>query len=162
VNNYAARIMNIPCNSNDYDHKVGHRDARHAAAEIASEAEGRIITLEAEVERLTAELAAERLVLAAWGVERDVANDRIAALEVEVERLEEARDGALLLDRDHLLAAVERLTQQWAKLRTVIRDDAYAATFQALGGYRTALLDAMAQLGTVPPRATLPGEEGTT
>ena len=49
---YHARIINLPCNSNDYGHQVGHRKARHEAAEVALEAETRIVALEAEVERL--------------------------------------------------------------------------------------------------------------
>lgn len=48
MSDYHARIMNIPANGKEMDstaYRLGHRDARHAAAEIALEAE-------AEVERL--------------------------------------------------------------------------------------------------------------
>jgi hypothetical protein len=47
VSNYHARIMNIPVDLDDWKYKVGHRDARHAAAMIALEAQ-------AEVERVRA------------------------------------------------------------------------------------------------------------
>lgn len=59
MSDYHARIMNVAVPSTAPDssaYRLGHRDARHAAAEIASEAEGRIITLEAAVERLTARI----------------------------------------------------------------------------------------------------------
>ena len=48
MSDYHARIMNIPANGKEMDstaYRMGHRDARHAAAEIALEAEN-------EVERL--------------------------------------------------------------------------------------------------------------
>jgi hypothetical protein len=73
VSNYHARIMNIPVDLDDWKYKVGHRDARHAAAMIALEAQ-------AEVERLTAELNQSRDRLRACAAER-------IAERAEVERL---------------------------------------------------------------------------
>lgn len=55
---YHQRTMNIQANPHEAEYRgegyaYGHRDARHAAAEIAAEAD-------AEIERLTADLAAAR------------------------------------------------------------------------------------------------------
>lgn len=49
MSDFHGRMMNIqaPHYADSYERKVGHRDARHAAAEIALEAD-------AEIERLTA------------------------------------------------------------------------------------------------------------
>ena len=73
---YHQRIMNIPAYDDaPFEYKEGHRDARHAAAEIASEAD-------AEVERLRArELNALRLLLMAqhnwdWSVVCGIDIDR--------------------------------------------------------------------------------------
>lgn len=58
-----AEIMNIQCDTNDEctykygqehhhtSYKVGHRDARHAAAELSLKADARIEELEAILER---------------------------------------------------------------------------------------------------------------
>ena len=55
---YHVRIMNIPAYEDaPFEYKEGHRDARHAAAEIANEAE-------AEAERLQARERELRMVLA--------------------------------------------------------------------------------------------------
>jgi hypothetical protein len=72
VSDYHARIMNIPCEKRGL-YAQGHRDARHAAAEIALEAE-------AEAERLTAELTEEK---AESLRQAEIARDALA----EVERL---------------------------------------------------------------------------
>lgn len=53
MSNYHARIMNIPAYPDaPFEYKEGHRDACHAAASIALEAETDIVWLRAEVERL--------------------------------------------------------------------------------------------------------------
>lgn len=60
---YHNRIMNIPCNEQgDFVatalYKFGHRDARHAAAEIANEADAEIEQLRANIEALEAKVDA--------------------------------------------------------------------------------------------------------
>ena len=45
-------IMNIRAKTHERSYLHGHHDARHAAAELALEADARITALEAEVERL--------------------------------------------------------------------------------------------------------------
>ena len=52
---YSARITNLLAHPfTPFEYKEGYRDARHAAASIALEAETDIVWLRAEVERLTA------------------------------------------------------------------------------------------------------------
>lgn len=62
---YSSRIMNIPpVRVGDSDgmkiYRIGHRDARHAAAEIASEAEGEVLTQSIVIENLEDRLDAIR------------------------------------------------------------------------------------------------------
>jgi hypothetical protein len=84
------------------------------------------------ISSLQAELEAERLVLAAWGAERDVANARIAALEAKAERLE--RLGAtqddicnhrarVISEQDDRIAALEaEVKHQAARLPNFFRE----------------------------------------
>ena len=65
MTDYHNRIMNIPAgegmpheNPSRTMYKTGHRDARHAAAEIAAEAEAAIHSLKAENEMLREALSA--------------------------------------------------------------------------------------------------------
>jgi uncharacterized small protein (DUF1192 family) len=62
MNDLHQRIINIPIPYDDapFEYREGHRDARHAAAEIAAEGDARIEALETEVERLEAQNAALR------------------------------------------------------------------------------------------------------
>ena len=45
--NLHAQIMNLPCEGTHESYKIGHRDARHAAAELANAADETIETLRA-------------------------------------------------------------------------------------------------------------------
>ena len=62
MSNYHGRIMNIPSdvegmsNPSRVIYKTGHRDARHAAAEIAAEADGVIEELYEALENIVTEL----------------------------------------------------------------------------------------------------------
>lgn len=69
-----AAIMNLPCDneatdaeypSQRYAYKAGHRDARHAAAELANEAAARIAELERQNGELVKETAGWREILEA-------------------------------------------------------------------------------------------------
>ena len=61
MSNYHARIMNIPAYPDaPLEYREGHRDARHAAASVALEAETDIVWLRAEVKRLTEALREEQ------------------------------------------------------------------------------------------------------
>ena len=56
--NFHGRMINIRDNADDEalsEYKRGHRDARHAAAEIANEADARIAELEAQLAAAQAE-----------------------------------------------------------------------------------------------------------
>ncbi len=61
MSNFHSRIMNIQPNKNySVDtYSCGHKDARHAAAEIASEADVKIATLELLIKSMTKEKANE-------------------------------------------------------------------------------------------------------
>ena len=70
MNNFHGRMMNIRDGADGADsieYKRGHRDARHAAAEIANEADNRIAELEAQLAAARAELT--RLWLIAYNGE---------------------------------------------------------------------------------------------
>ncbi len=59
MSNFHSRIMNIPYDEryitgeliSNLNYKSGHKDARHAAAEIASEADVKIAALELLIEK---------------------------------------------------------------------------------------------------------------
>lgn len=58
--NFHGRMINIRDNADDEalsEYKRGHRDARHAAAEIANEADARIAELEAQLAAKDAAMA---------------------------------------------------------------------------------------------------------
>lgn len=78
--NFHNDIMNLPCDPDKAlksaaisAYKLGHRDARHAAAELALEADGRIDDLEAKL--LDADYQARRKVACAMGLTEDGFND---------------------------------------------------------------------------------------
>jgi hypothetical protein len=60
MTNFHSRIMNLPFDRpiSSPEYATGHRDARHAAAEIANEADALAVRL-AEAERLLREVRAE-------------------------------------------------------------------------------------------------------
>ena len=79
MSTYHARIMNIPAKTfapgemNEVAYKLGHRDARHAAAEIATEADATEAQLRAAlagkdevIGALVAQLHADRHNLQSW------------------------------------------------------------------------------------------------
>lgn len=82
---YHARIMNLGAAFIDGAYLDGHRDARHAAAEIAVEADARIEALEAEVERLSREL--DRITRGTYSLELARLSKKCNDAEAEVERL---------------------------------------------------------------------------
>ena len=100
-----------------------------------------------------------------WGTDAEALDDaltEIERLEAEVERLEEARDDALLQDRDHLLAEVEFLSGKLhateslldRAMKLVPDPDDLRTAVRALEHIGAAVCDdAAARL-----RATLPGE----
>lgn len=60
MNDFHGRIMNIRDGADgaaSIEYKRGHRDARHAAAEIANEADNRIVELEAQIAARDASIA---------------------------------------------------------------------------------------------------------
>jgi hypothetical protein len=105
MSNYSARIMNLPAYPDaPFEYKEGHRDARHAAASIALEAETDIVWLRAEVGRLQRQR--ERLDCRYAGQYAEMSGRhcpigdpcqrcRLERAEVEVERLREALQAML-------------------------------------------------------------------
>jgi hypothetical protein len=65
VSDYHSRIMNIPAGNPEtvpYHFKKGHQNARHAAAEIATEADAEIESLRSRLAAVEANAAIGRLV----------------------------------------------------------------------------------------------------
>lgn len=101
-----CRIMNIPCDRDTLDwantreaYMYGHRDARHAAAELASDADTELRRQHAEIEALKQQSEIEsRNCKEAW----DALNDHADSLRAEVEQLRAALQG-LLNDTQHSL-----------------------------------------------------------
>ena len=86
MSDYHARIMNIPAYGDaPFEYKEGHRDARHAAAEIALEAEAEVERLQARERELEASVPTvsdiHTAVTAArcWAKHHDAPDGRIEA-----------------------------------------------------------------------------------
>lgn len=90
---YYPEVTNAPEVKLAY--KYGHRDARHAAAEIANEADTRIAELEAHIAGLTQNCETYHAELEGARKERNEANARAAAAEKHAERMQITVDSAL-------------------------------------------------------------------
>jgi len=96
--------------------------------------------------------------LTAWGVERDVANDRIAALEVEVERLTAALAEEQAASLRQAEIARDALTE--AERLRVLVSDAYVEGHGHGAGSISGSMDGELAWTRSRARATLPGKEG--
>lgn len=93
---YHQRMMNIPCptgRDTAFDYVYGHRDARHAAAEIANEADAEVERLR-EINQLWYDTGTAIMQIA-MGCEGPLSDsDVISVIEVLRRELDEARSAA--------------------------------------------------------------------
>ena len=80
---YAKKIMNLPAMRGDLPYQEGHKDARHAAAEIAAEAE-------AEIELVRRNRSDCRRLASALESSLRAQNSMVEALQWERDRLRES------------------------------------------------------------------------
>jgi chromosome segregation ATPase len=138
MSNYHGRMMNIPTTGRrSVAYREGHRDARHAAAEIASEADAEIASLAAEVAELL-DMNSDRNDIEQ---ERDECRNAMNFYAAETKRLTAERDAerearmrldAALLDAEVAINALDVTTFgscRWGEVANIA-----SAIHRALGG----------------------------
>jgi uncharacterized coiled-coil DUF342 family protein len=147
MSDYHGRVMHIPTPANEArnaEYKIGHRDARHAAAGIANEADAEIARLTAERDELRASEQAAWDMIEGWNdleQQRDEFRNSMNFYAAETERLTAERDAerearmrldAALLDAEVAINALDVTTFgscRWGEVANIA-----SAIHRALGG----------------------------